>query len=133
MARPDRGMEASCSRSSMPRQRHGGKSELRIECADREINWTQRLRTLLASQIWSNPSPGSTPSIHFPPLGYPMAHMTENTNLQRALLRRIDEVGKGLVDIREGSRVGEMVLGKGERWVGLQIGGSWVRGSVVVS
>lgn len=59
--------------------------------------------------------------------------MTENTNLQRALLRRIDEIGKDVVDIREGSRVGEMRLGEGERWVGMQVGDSWVRGSVVVS
>ena len=83
-------------------------------------------------QIWSNPTPGSTPSIHFPPLGYPMARMTENTNLQRALLKRISEIGEGIVEIREGSRVGEMRLGEGERWVGLQIGEKWVRGSVVV-
>lgn len=63
-----------------------------------------------------------------------MARMTENTNLQRALLRRIDEVGAGIVDIKEGGRVSEMRLGEGGRWVGLRIGeNEWVRGSVVVS
>jgi hypothetical protein len=64
-----------------------------------------------------------------------MAFMTENTNLQSALLRRIEEVGKGRVEIREmeRGRVGEMVLGEGERWVGLKVGEEWVRGSVVVS
>ncbi|WVF73093.1 ubiquinone biosynthesis monooxygenase COQ6 [Kwoniella sp. CBS 6097] len=82
--------------------------------------------------IWANPSPSSTPTIHFPPLGHPMARMTENMNLQRALLRRIEEVGAGIVDIKEGSRVGEMRLGEGGRWVGLKIGNEWVRGSLVV-
>ena len=62
-----------------------------------------------------------------------MARMTENTNLQRALLRRIDEVGTGVVTIKEGGRVSEMQLGEGGRWVGLRIGeNEWVRGSVVV-
>lgn len=63
-----------------------------------------------------------------------MARMTENTNLQRALLRRIDEVGKGVVTIKEGGRVSEMQLAEGGRWVGLRMGeNDWVRGSVVVS
>ena len=62
-----------------------------------------------------------------------MARMTENTNLQRALLRRIAEKGEGIVEIRENARVGEMLLDEGERSVGLRIGDSWVRGSVVVS
>jgi ubiquinone biosynthesis monooxygenase Coq6 len=64
-----------------------------------------------------------------------MAFMTENTNLQSALLRRIEEVGKGRVEIREmeRGRVGEMILGEGERWVGLKVGEEWVKGSVVVS
>jgi ubiquinone biosynthesis monooxygenase Coq6 len=84
-------------------------------------------------EVWANPSREATPAIHFPPLDGPMARMTENTNLQRALLRRIDEVGKGIVTIREGGRVGEMRLADGGRWVGLRIGESeWVRGSVVV-
>ena len=62
-----------------------------------------------------------------------MARMTENTNLQRALLRRIEQVGQGIVTIRENTRVGEMRLGQGGRWVGLRIGDeSWIRGSVVV-
>lgn len=61
-----------------------------------------------------------------------MAHMTENTNLQRALLRRIDEINPGSFEIRESSRVAEMQLGPGGRWVGLRIGDRWVRGSVVV-
>ena len=84
-------------------------------------------------EVWANPSRDATPAIHFPPLDGPMARMTENTNLQRALLRRIDEVGKDIVTIREGGRVGEMRLAEGGRWVGLRIGESeWVRGSVVV-
>lgn len=58
--------------------------------------------------------------------------MTENLNLQKALLRRIEEAGKDIVDIREKSRVGEMRLGEGGRWVGLRIGDEWVRGSLVV-
>ncbi|WRT70252.1 ubiquinone biosynthesis monooxygenase COQ6 [Kwoniella shivajii] len=83
--------------------------------------------------IWSNPSPRSNPTIHFPPLGHPMARMTENMNLQRALLKRIEEVGKGIVDIKEQSKVKSMRLGPGERWVGLNIGeDKWVRGSLVV-
>ncbi|OCF38964.1 ubiquinone biosynthesis monooxygenase COQ6 [Kwoniella heveanensis CBS 569] len=82
--------------------------------------------------IWANPSPSSTPTIHFPPLGHPMARMTENMNLQRALLRRIEEIGSGIVDIRESSRVGEMRLGEGGRWVGLRVGEEWIRGSLVV-
>ncbi|WVR00272.1 ubiquinone biosynthesis monooxygenase COQ6 [Kwoniella sp. CBS 9459] len=83
--------------------------------------------------IWANPSASSTPTIHFPPLGHPMARMTENMNLQRALLRRIEEVGTGIVDVKEGSKVGEMRLGERGRWVGLKIGDDeWVRGSLVV-
>ncbi|WWC64595.1 ubiquinone biosynthesis monooxygenase COQ6 [Kwoniella dejecticola CBS 10117] len=82
--------------------------------------------------IWANPSPSSFPTIHFPPLGHPMARMTENMNLQRALLRRIEEVGKGIVDIKEGARVSEMRLGEGERWVGLKVGEEWLKGSLVV-
>ncbi|WVW86143.1 ubiquinone biosynthesis monooxygenase COQ6 [Kwoniella bestiolae CBS 10118] len=83
--------------------------------------------------IWANPSPNSFPTIHFPPLGHPMARMTENMNLQRALLRRIEEVGKGVVDIKEGTRVQEMRLGEGERWVGLRVGEEeWVKGGLVV-
>lgn len=83
--------------------------------------------------VWANPSPDSTPSIHFPPLGRPMARMTENTNLQHALLKRIDQAGGETLTIRENSRVSEMQLGPGGRWVGLRIGeDAWVRGSVVV-
>ncbi|WVQ84469.1 ubiquinone biosynthesis monooxygenase COQ6 [Cryptococcus sp. DSM 104549] len=82
--------------------------------------------------IWSNPSAQSTPTIHFPPIGRPLARMTENLNLQRALLRRIEEIGPGIVDIRENSRVSSMQLGDGGRFVGLKIGDSWVRGSLVV-
>jgi ubiquinone biosynthesis monooxygenase Coq6 len=85
-------------------------------------------------QIWSNPDTDSTPTIHFPPLGHPMARMTENMNLQQALYKRIDQVGKGIVDIKESSRVAEMREGDGGRWVGLRIGeNQWVRGSLVVS
>ncbi|WVQ74193.1 ubiquinone biosynthesis monooxygenase COQ6 [Cryptococcus sp. DSM 104548] len=82
--------------------------------------------------IWSNPSADSNPTIHFPPIGRPLARMTENLNLQQALLKRINEVGEGIVDIRENSRVGEMRLGEGGRWVGLRIGDEWVKGSLVV-
>jgi hypothetical protein len=86
------------------------------------------------NQVWANPTKDATPAIHFPTSDQPMARMTENTNLQRALLRRIDEVGQGIVTIREGGRVAEMRLGEGGRWVGLRIGeADWVRGSVVVS
>ncbi len=88
--------------------------------------------TLGRQQIWANPSSKSAPTIHFPPLDHPMARMTENTNLQRALLRRIDAFGKGRIEIREGSRVGEMKYGPGGRWVGLKIDDTWVRGGVVV-
>lgn len=85
------------------------------------------------NQVWANPDSKSTPSLHFPPLGHPMAYMTENTNLQRALLRRIEQIGNGVVEIREGGRVEEMRLGGGDQWVGLKVAGSWVRGGVVVS
>jgi hypothetical protein len=63
-----------------------------------------------------------------------MAYMTENTNLQRALLRRIAEVGTGKVDIREEARVQEMRMDEGKRSVVLKLGEEgWVRGGVVVS
>ncbi|WVO14268.1 ubiquinone biosynthesis monooxygenase COQ6 [Cryptococcus depauperatus] len=82
--------------------------------------------------IWSNPSADSTPTIHFPSIGRPLARMTENLNLQQALLKRINEIGQGIVDIRESSKVAEMRLGESDRWVGLRIGDEWVRGSLVV-
>ena len=63
-----------------------------------------------------------------------MARMTENMNLQQALYKRIDEIGKGVVDIQESSRVSEMREGDGGRWVGLRISeDKWVRGSLIVS
>ena len=63
-----------------------------------------------------------------------MAYMTENTNLQRALLRRIAEVGEGKVVIREEARVQEMRMDEGKRSVVLRLGEEgWVRGGVVVS
>jgi len=63
-----------------------------------------------------------------------MAYMTENTNLQRALLWTIAEAGKGKVEIREHSKVQEMKMDEGKRSVALKIGEhSWVRGGVVVS
>jgi ubiquinone biosynthesis monooxygenase Coq6 len=63
-----------------------------------------------------------------------MAYMTENTNLQRALLRRIDEVGVGKVEIREQAKVEEMRMDEGKRSVALNLGGQgWIRGGVVVS
>lgn len=63
-----------------------------------------------------------------------MAYMTENTNLQQALLKRIREIGGQALEIREmeQGRVREMVLAKGGQWVGLKAGDQWVRGSVVV-
>lgn len=70
--------------------------------------------------------------LHFPPQDAPLARMTENTNTQRALLRRLEEVGKN-VTVREGARVAEMRYGEGRGWVGLRIGDEWVRGSLVVS
>ena len=84
-------------------------------------------------QVWANPNASSTPTLHFPPLGHPMARMTENVNLQRALLRRIEAAGEGVVEIREGCRVGEMQSGEGDQWVGLRVDeNKWVRGAVVV-
>jgi ubiquinone biosynthesis monooxygenase Coq6 len=63
-----------------------------------------------------------------------MAYMTENTNLQRALLRRIAEVGQGKVEIREEAKVQEMRMDEGKRSVVLKLGEEgWVRGGVVVS
>ncbi|WWC91673.1 ubiquinone biosynthesis monooxygenase COQ6 [Kwoniella dendrophila CBS 6074] len=82
--------------------------------------------------IWANPSPDSFPTIHFPPLGHPMARMTENMNLQKALLKRIEEIGNNIITIKENSRVNEMRLGDGERWVGLKIGDEWIKGSLVI-
>jgi ubiquinone biosynthesis monooxygenase Coq6 len=61
-----------------------------------------------------------------------MAHMTENTNLQRALLRKIEQSSRGRVVIQEGKRVDEMRMGEGGRSVGLKLGDRWVRGGVVV-
>ena len=63
-----------------------------------------------------------------------MAYMTENMNLQQALLKRIAELGEGVLEIREmdRGRVSEMRLGAGNQWVGLRVGNEWVRGSVVV-
>lgn len=63
-----------------------------------------------------------------------MAYMTENTNLQRALLRRIAEIGQGKVEIREEAKVQEMRMDEGKRSVVLKLGEEgWVRGGVVVS
>jgi ubiquinone biosynthesis monooxygenase Coq6 len=63
-----------------------------------------------------------------------MAYMTENTNLQRALLRTIAEAGEGKVEIREHSKVQEMKMDEGKRSVTLKLGEQgWVRGGVVVS
>jgi ubiquinone biosynthesis monooxygenase Coq6 len=62
-----------------------------------------------------------------------MAYMTENTNLQRALLRRIAETGQGKVEIREHAKVQEMKMDEGKRSVALKLGEhGWVRGGVVV-
>lgn len=61
-----------------------------------------------------------------------MAHMTENTNLQRALLRKIEHSSRGRVTIQEGKRVDEMRMSEGGRSVGLKLGDRWVRGGVVV-
>jgi ubiquinone biosynthesis monooxygenase Coq6 len=63
----------------------------------------------------------------------PMAYMTENTNLQRALLRKIEQDGKGRIVVQEGKKVEEMRMGEGGRWIGLRFGDEWVRGGVVVS
>lgn len=93
----------------------------------------EAILTITSHQVWANPTPLSTPSIHFPPLDHPMAHVTENINLQRALLRRIEAAGQGVVEIREGSKVEEMQLGEGEQSIGLRVGeDQWVRGAVVV-
>lgn len=58
--------------------------------------------------------------------------MTENTNLQRALLRKIEQDGAGRVVIAENSKVSDMRMGEGARWVGMKCGDRWVRGGVVV-
>lgn len=71
--------------------------------------------------------------LHFPPQDRPLARMTENINLQRALLRSLDRAPAGIVTIREGARVNEMRYGEGRGWVGLRVGDKWVRGSLVVS
>lgn len=81
--------------------------------------------------VFANPEPDSHPMLHFPPQGAPLARMTENVNTQRALLRRLQEVGTN-VTVREGARVAEMRYGEGRGWVGLRIGDEWVRGSLVV-
>ncbi|KAJ9114723.1 hypothetical protein QFC22_005599 [Naganishia vaughanmartiniae] len=62
----------------------------------------------------------------------PMAYMTENTNLQRALLSKIEQDGQGRIVVQEGRKVEEMRMGEGGRWVGLRFGNDWVRGGVVV-
>ncbi|KLT39184.1 ubiquinone biosynthesis hydrox [Cutaneotrichosporon oleaginosum] len=81
--------------------------------------------------VFANPDPDSHPMLHFPPQDAPLARMTENVNTQRALLRRLEEVGAN-VTVREGARVGEMRYGEGRGWVGLRMGDEWVRGSLVV-
>lgn len=66
-----------------------------------------------------------------------MAYMTENTNLQSALLRQIERSPRsGRVTIKEGARVTSMRMQDGGRSVALQLGANddarWVRGGVVV-
>jgi ubiquinone biosynthesis monooxygenase Coq6 len=62
-----------------------------------------------------------------------MAYMTENTNLQRALLTQIERTGRGKIAIKENARVEEMRMSEGKRSVLLNLGGhGWVRGGVVV-
>lgn len=86
--------------------------------------------------VWTQTDgPATASQLHFPAASYlqPMARLTENMNLQQALLKRIEG---SQVEISEGSRVQEMVMGQGGRWVGLRLGDEdtprWIRGSVVV-
>jgi len=91
--------------------------------------WT----ALECHQVWTTTASASS-QIHFPAARSPMAYMTENTNLQRALLRTIAEAGERKVEIREHSKVQEMKMDEGKRSVALKLGEhSWVRGGVVVS
>ncbi|GHJ84897.1 hypothetical protein NliqN6_1299 [Naganishia liquefaciens] len=86
--------------------------------------------------VWTSSTASSSSQIHFPqPAGSadPMARMTENTNLQRAFLRKIEHDGRGRVVIAERSKVEEMRMDEGGRSVALRCGGDrWVRGGVVV-
>ncbi|KAL7418473.1 putative ubiquinone biosynthesis monooxygenase [Cryptotrichosporon argae] len=94
--------------------------------------------------IWTAPSSSSSssssassPSLHFPPLDHPIAYMTENVNLQRALLRRLESGARGEGDdggvrIMEGARVAEMRMGEGGGSVGLHVGGRWIRSRLVI-
>ncbi|RXK40500.1 ubiquinone biosynthesis monooxygenase COQ6 [Tremella mesenterica] len=73
--------------------------------------------------VWANPSPSSTPTLHFPPLGHPMAYMTENQNLQTALLHRILSLDpdSSTLKIQESSKVTSMSLSSSGQSVFLQL------------
>lgn len=83
--------------------------------------------------VWANPDADATPMLHFP--GPELARMTENVNLQRALLRHLDEVkateGHQL-EIREKTRVGDIAYTEGRGSVALNLGGEWVQASVLI-
>lgn len=87
-------------------------------------------------QVWTSSTASSSSQIHFPqPTGSrdPMARMTENTNLQRALLRKIEHTGRDRIVIAEQSKVTDMRMDAGARSVALRCGADrWVRGGVVV-
>ncbi|EKC99383.1 ubiquinone biosynthesis monooxygenase [Trichosporon asahii var. asahii CBS 8904] len=83
--------------------------------------------------VWANPDADSTPMLHFP--GPDLARMTENVNLQRALLRHLDEVKqtKGhKLEIREKTRVGDIAYTAGRGSVALNLGGEWVQASLLI-
>ena len=61
-----------------------------------------------------------------------MARMTENNNLQRALLRRLENIGEGTVVIRESAKAEEMRLGAGGQSIFLRSGDDWIRTSALV-
>lgn len=71
--------------------------------------------------------------LHFP--GPELARMTENVNLQRALLRHLDEVKVNQghqLEIREKTRVGNIAYTEGRGSVALDLGGEWVQASVLI-
>ncbi|KAJ9095693.1 hypothetical protein QFC21_005565 [Naganishia friedmannii] len=130
------GLALACTLLSKPALMRDGTRILLVEggSLDRVRSWSGKGEW--ENRVWtaSGPPSSSTSQIHFPQMGpdNPMAYMTENTNLQRALLRKIEQDGKGRIVVQEGKKVEEMRMGEGGRWVGLRFGDDWVRGAVVV-
>lgn len=83
--------------------------------------------------VWANPDKDATPMLHFP--GPDLARMTENINLQRALLRHLEELKstKGhKLEIRDKTRVGDIAYTAGRGSVALNLGGEWVQASLLI-